>query len=290
MTDNDKPEDQEPQAPDQEAQAEAQASDQEAEKISSDSQAESSAFNLQTVIDDARKVITNPVGFYRDMPTHGGFANPIIFVVVIAVATAVIGFVLDLIGLANFNSVTGGGVGFAMLIFFPIAAIIGSFIGGAILFVIWKLMGSEKNFETAYRCVAYSFAIAPIISVLSLIPYIAGIIKTLWGTFLLYTASIEVHKLKQETAKIVFGVLAALGVLFGISSEHAMRKALNWAENIQESFEKQYKDGSIGDALKEFENVDEMTPEEAGKKMGEFLKGMEEFSKGLEESTKEAKD
>lgn len=173
-----------------------------------------------------------------------------------------------------------------MLILVPIFAVIGSFIGGAILYVIWKLIGSEKNFETAYRCVAYSFAIGPIIAVISIIPYVAGIIKSLWGFFLLYAASIEVHKLKEATAKIVFGVLAAIVVITGITTERATRKWVNWAEEV----EKSYEDGSIGEAVKELENMGEMTPEEAGRKMGEFLKGMEEFSKGLEDSVKEAEE
>lgn len=32
------------------------------------------SFNLATVIEDAKKVIANPVGFYREMPTTGGYA------------------------------------------------------------------------------------------------------------------------------------------------------------------------------------------------------------------------
>jgi uncharacterized membrane protein YdjX (TVP38/TMEM64 family) len=42
------------------------------------------------------------------------------------------------------------GAGFGAIIFMPIAVAIGSFIGAAILFVIWKLMGSQEDYETAY--------------------------------------------------------------------------------------------------------------------------------------------
>lgn len=81
----------------------------------------------------------------------------------------------------------------------------------------------------------------------------------------MYTASIEVHKLKAQSAKIVFGVLAVLGVLVGISSEKAARNM----QNIMED----YSDANIPEA---FKNLEDMTPEEAGAKMGEFLKGLEQ--------------
>lgn len=247
----------------------------------------SEAFDINTVIADARKIITDPVGFYRDMPQSGGYTNPLLFVVVMGLATAVIGFVLSLIGLAKFNTMIGGAVGIGMLIFMPIGLIIGAFIGGAILWVIWKLMGSQKNYETAVRCVAYSTAITPIVSALSIIPYVAGIVKTLWSCFLMFTASVQVHQIKEQTAKIVFGIFALIGLVSGIGSEHTMRKYGDMADRWKTEIDKSYKEGSIGNSLKELENVEDMTPEEAGKQFGEFLKGMEQFSKGVEESVKE---
>jgi len=247
---------------------------------------QASGFNLATVIDTAKAVITNPVGFYKLMPTGGGYVQPVIFVVVMSVLTAVVAMVFGVLGLG----VAGTAFGVGAIIFIPIFSTIGSFIGAAILFVIWKLMGSEKDYETAYRCTAYAFAIAPLMATISFIPYIAGIIQKVWGAFLMYTASTEVHKLKAQTAKIVFGVLAVIGILFGYSSEKAVRNFADQTEswgNIAEKLEKDYKEGSLGDAAKKFENLDEMTPEEAGKQVGEFIKGLEKFSKGIEESTTE---
>ena len=251
------------------------------------------AFNLGTVIDDAKKVITDPVGFFRSMPTTGGYANPVIFVVVMALLTAVIGFLLSAIGIVKFNAIVGGAVTIGMLIMVPIFAVIGSFIAAALMFVIWKLMGSEKDYETAYRCIAYSSAIAPVIAVISLIPYLANLIKALWGGFLIYTASTEVHKIKNQTAMIVIGILTALNVIIGFNTERTTR---HWQGKMKgfgkaaEQFKKSATEGSIGDAMQKFENIEDMTPEEAGKQFGEFLKGLEEFSEGLEESAKESED
>jgi len=236
------------------------------------------SFNLGTVIDDAKKIITDPVGFYREMPTSGGYSNPLIFVVVMAAITGLLISVYSLFGFGMPGAVMAGGFALAAIIMFPIMAVIGSFIGAAIIFVIWKLMGSEKNYEVAYRCAAYSFAIGPIVLLISIVPYLAGVIKTLWACFLMFIASIEVHKIKPQTAKIVFGIFAVIGVVFGISSEHTVR-------NFQHSIEN-YK---LPSAFKDLENMEDMSAEEAGKAMGEMMKGLGEFSKGLEASMEEAK-
>lgn len=235
-----------------------------------------SEFNLGTVIDDAKRVITNPVEFFRTMPTSGGYANPLIFVAVIAAITGVIGAVLGLMGMSAGMGMTGAAA-FGAIIFYPIMAVIGSFIGAAILFVIWKLMGSEKDYEVAYRCVAYAWAIAPIVMVIAFIPYVGTIVRALWGMFLMYTASVEVHKLKEQTAKIVFGVLAALGLLFGISSEHTAR-------NLEDRWNQATRDSDFPNVFKGLEDAEEMTPEEAGKQVGEFWKGLQEAAKEKEEA------
>lgn len=255
----------------------------------SDETTNNNSFDISTVIDQAKKVILDPIGFYRTMPTSGGYANPIIFLVVMMVAAILVSFVFSLIGLAKFSPLAGGAVGLSMLILGPIFAIIGSFIGAAILFVIWKLMGSEKNYETAYRCMAYSSAIAPVISVISFIPYLPSLVQTLWGSFLMYTASVEVHKIKDQTAKIVFGILAALGVMMGYGSEKAQRNFQSTWGNAGAGLERELKEGSIGKSLESMKSMEDMTPEEAGKQFGEFMKGMEKFAQGMEESVEESK-
>jgi len=221
-------------------------------------------FDISTVIADAKKVVFSPVTFFKEMPHSGGFADPAIFAAVMAFVMGVVFAIYSLFGMKY------GGAGLASIIMFPIFGVIGSFIGGAILFVIWKLMGSEKSYETAYRCVAYSYAIAPVLAVISFVPYLAGIAKTLWGSFLMYTASKEVHQIKEQTAKLVFGILAGIGVLFGVSSEHTARKYMS-------KFERYSKDAG-------FENIENMTPEQLGENAGKFLEGL---NRAMEEANKD---
>ena len=242
-----------------------------------------STFNLGTVIDDAKKVITNPVDFYRNMPTEGGFANPLIFVTVMAAITGLMISIFSLVGFGGAGAMMAGGFALAAIIVFPIMAVIVSFIFAAIIFVIWKLMGSDKDYEIAYRCTAYSFAIAPIVMLISLIPYLGGIVKTLWICFLLYIASIEVHQIEAHKAKIVLGVLAAIGILVGFSSERTARKYAHWGDRAGRAIAK----SNIPEAFKDLENIEDMTPEEAGRQVGEFMKDLGKFSKGLEDAIEE---
>jgi hypothetical protein len=95
--------------------------------------------NVKNILNTAIKVITNPVAFYRDMPKQG-ICGPLIFVVALGLVSGVITAILSIFSLGSVASV---GMGLAYIILYPVMAAIGSFIGAAILFIIWKIMGSQ---------------------------------------------------------------------------------------------------------------------------------------------------
>lgn len=45
------------------------------------------------IVSTSLKVITNPAGFYREMPKTGGFQHPIIFLIAMMAVSMVIGFI-----------------------------------------------------------------------------------------------------------------------------------------------------------------------------------------------------
>ena len=217
---------------------------------------EQTTFDINQVIAQAKAVITNPVGYFQTMTKAGGYGNPVIFV---AVMGAVMGFISAVLSL--FGSAAGMLVGgLAAVIIMPIFAVLGAFIGAAILYVIWKLMGSAESYETAFRCQAAVAAIYPISALLSIVPYIGSIVMVAWAAFLMIEASVAVHGRERKTAQIVFGILAALMILSNIASERAARE-------LDERMER------MGG---QFEGIEDMSPEEAGRKMGAFFKGLEE--------------
>lgn len=230
------------------------------------------AFDINKVISDAQRVATAPATFYREMPQTGGFTEPCIFLVVMAFISGLLMAVFSLFGLGHIGAMA---VGFVSLIMFPVMALIGSFIGAAVMFIIWKLMGSEKEFETAYRCVAYASVIYPLMPLVGWIPYLGTIITLGLGMLLMYLATIEVHAIKQQTAQAVIGLLAAVMLLMQLSGEYGAR---HMQASIEESTERwQQSATEMNKALENMaERSEDMTPEEAGRIMGEFFKGMSE--------------
>lgn len=218
---------------------------------------QSQGFDINHVISEAKRVLTSPVAFYQTMPKTGGFANPVIFVAVMAFASGVIAAILSLLGVGQLG---GMAMGLSSIILMPIFAVIGSFIGAAILFVIWKLMGSPESYETAYRCLAFGTAIYPIITILSIIPYVASIIGVAWFSYLMIEASTHVHGRDRQKATIVFGILAVLLIISNISSERMARNM----------------DARLNQLSQDIEGWQNLPPDEAGRRMGEFLKSMEE--------------
>jgi hypothetical protein len=223
--------------------------------------------NLASIIEKVLKIKQDPVLFYREMPKTGGYLEPVLFVTVMA---AVVGLLITLFSLFDLGIMGGTAFGFGAIMFTILISIISCFIGAAILFVIWKLMGSNQSYEVAYRCIAYASVVYLIAAVLGPIPYIGSIISVLIGTYLLIIASTEVHGIKQKTAYLVFGVLGLFGLISNISNEMAIRSMTSQAEEFAEQF-KDFSDKTG--------NPKDMTPEEAGRALGEFFKGFESGSK-----------
>ena len=223
--------------------------------------------SLNTITKKALKILKNPILFYREMPKSGGYLEPVLFVIVMAV---IVGLLMTLFSIFGLGMMGGMVVGFSTILFTTFMSIISSFIGAAILFVIWKLMGSNESYETAYRCIAYASVIYPLVAILGPIPYISSVISVLFGTYLMIIASVEVHHIKQKTAYIVFCILGIIGLLANISNEMAARRMATQAEDFAEEFK------GFGDKMSD---PKDMTPEDAGRALGEFFKGLEEGSK-----------
>ncbi len=221
---------------------------------------------VREILDTALRVVTDPVNFYRHMPTEGGFVQPLIFMVAMGVTTGLVQLLLGLIGL-------GGHVPVAMALAAPVMAplmfLIFGFVSAAIVYVIWLLMGSQRNFETAYRCVAYSSAITPIGAVAGIIPYLGALVIPLWSAALMAIASIHVHARKETLSWLVFGALGAILAITNLSGEIAGRRLASGLGALEQQLES-----------------GEMTPEQAGQAVGEFLKGLQQTTEPEENSSR----
>lgn len=229
------------------------------------------------IVQTAIKVITTPAEFFRSMPKSGGFGDPLVFLVVMSFISGVIQAVLGLFKLVGFGSV---GMSLASIVMTPVMALIFGFVGAGILFVIWKLMGSQESYETAYRCAAYTSALSPFTTLLQLVPFAGPLVSLAWMTVLLIAASVEVHRIAAKTARLVFCIIALVLAAMSISSQMAVRKMKKSFENMDIQAE------STSGA--ESASGEDMTPEEAGKAAAAFMKGMGVDPKAMQDAIKKA--
>ena len=216
-----------------------------------------SGFDFHNLIARARQVVFDPHGYYAGMPKQGGYAEPLIYATVMGLVAGIIGAILS-----GFTLGSDGGVqiGMAAIIVMPIAAVIGSFVFTFIMWVVWKLMGSRENYETAYRAVSATMVVLPFSAVIGLLPYFGTLVINVWFIWLMILASIHVHGLERKKSMTVIGILGAVLLLVNLSGEHSQR-VMN----------ERYSD--LSERMREFQKL---TPEEQKEITAEFLRGIEE--------------
>jgi hypothetical protein len=239
---------------------------------------EANNINFAAMPQTAVKVVTAPADFFREMPKTGGFLEPLVFAVIMGFIAGIIYAILSLFG-AGYGTAGMAG-GFSAIIIMPIAVAIGSFIGGAILFVIWKLMGSQEEYEAAYRCGAYLTALAPITAIISVVPYAGGIVNMAIYVFFLVTASIHVHNIPSQKAWLVFGIIGIVFALIGLTAQYKAR-------NMSASMEQWRKMGD--DAAREYKMSakDREQYNEARRKQAEEM--ARQYQRQVEEAQKQNK-
>jgi len=243
---------------------------------------ETKGLDFAAIPQTAVRVITQPAAFFREMPKTGGFVEPLVFMVVLGVVSGLIQAVLSMLHL----SVAGGAMtGIAAIVIMPIAIAIFGFVGAGIAFVVWKLMGSQENYETAYRCCAYTSAISPITTVIGIIPYLGSVIGILIGTYYIVMASVEVHGIPAKKAWTVFGIIAVVLSLMSLSGQYAARKFANEAARFQQEMEQTSKE--IQKSTEESRKAAEERGKAAQKQSEEMQKQMQEQTEEMKKATEE---
>ena len=162
---------------------------------------------VQSFISTVRNVVTAPVGFFRGIIGHGDLVNPLIFAIICYEVAAILGGLLALVG---FTGQRGIGSFLSSIIFAPIFAAIGLFIGAGILHLLVMLVIGSRNagFAGTFRVSAYS----SVTSLVSWIPVI-GLIASLYGIYLAIVGVREVHTTTTAKAAIVVLIPAAIILL-----------------------------------------------------------------------------
>lgn len=212
----------------------------------------------------AIQIIAKPGDFFGKMPKSGGFLPPLLFVITLSLVSGLIVTILSLLRILPQGDMAKF-VGLAAFILVPATAAVFSFLWAAILFVIWKIMGSQEPYETAYRGMAYTAAIMPITTILDFIPYLGSIIGLAWLMYLLVIVSIKVQSIKAKTAWVGFGVIFALLAFASVGAEIASRRISRQVRQLEEL--------RLED-LRHLEIFREDSSEEAGRALGDLLRGL----------------
>ncbi len=173
------------------------------------------SFSLSHFGKGALDLFRAPKSTLRSMTKEGGYGKPLLYALLWQyVASAVA------LGISFVRSVpTPWGIPGKIIMFGltpPLMLLVG-FVVAAILFVIWHLMGSAQNYQTAFRV----WALFAPLAVLGALPYVSLAVMVYYF-FLLVTASIEIHSIRPTKAWTVWGVLLAgfalLVILAGVIS------------------------------------------------------------------------
>jgi hypothetical protein len=161
---------------------------------------------VQSFVSTVRRVVLQPVDFYRGILRRGDFLNPLIFAIICYEIYTILSGILALAGIGQQQ---GFGGFIVSLILAPILAAIGLFIVAGILHLLVMLIVGSGNsgYESTFRVGAY----AAVTSLVSWIPII-GWIASLYGIYLGIVGIREVHA--TTTGKAALVVLIPAAVLF----------------------------------------------------------------------------
>lgn len=168
------------------------------------------SFSLPQFWRGAVDLFRAPKTLLRSMTKEGGYGKPIVYALLWQYVASLVGL---LVGLIQPVPMPMGMIGKVMLFFLmPPLTILMGFVFAGIFFVIWHLMGSSLNYQTAFRFWALLAPLAVASAVLRVVPLV-GLVVTGYYFFLLVTASVEIHAIRPTKAWTVWGILFAVFAL-----------------------------------------------------------------------------
>jgi hypothetical protein len=177
------------------------------------------------------------------MSLSGGLAEPLIKAAIYGAVAGLFALLWSLLGWSamGFGGILGGAVGIMALIWSVIGAIVGVFIGGAILLAISAICGGNTDFEANVRVAASLMVIYPINAFLAFmygINYtlggVIGLAVNLYAIYLLYLAVIHSLKGKESSMRIVGIVLVALVLLGFFGGRRASKSIRDYSDMFNE--------------------------------------------------------
>lgn len=201
------------------------------------------SINFNKILKDSRETLLNPKEYFESTPLGGGLAEPLIKAAIYGAVAGLFALLWSLLGWSamGFGGMLGGAVGIMALIWSVVGAVIGVFIGGAILLAISAICGGNTDFEANVRVTASLMVIYPINAFLAFLYGISltlggvmGLVVSLYALYLLYLAVIHSLKGKESSMRIVLIVLVILVLLGFFGSRRASKSIRNYSDKYFE--------------------------------------------------------
>ena len=184
-------------------------------------------------------VLTRPGEFYASVRGASGFGAPVVFALVMGVVSGVVAAVYTVIGLGAAAGAMGGALGTAAglsaIVMSPVFAVVGCFVGGAIVHVISMIASGRGTYEQSVRVAGYASAVMPIGALLGFLPLL-NVLPSLYGLYLVAQGLIAIHAADRKRTYVATAVLAALLVLMSIMGWVAGRAAQQMAQDMDGRF------------------------------------------------------
>src|SRR3712207_2972787 len=169
---------------------------------------------ISSFLDVVRRVATRPAEFFSSIPRRGNFLAPLVFALICAEISAILGGLLRLVwrtratGGVRFEGSYSFGEFLTAVILTPIGAAIGLFIlAGIAHLLVMLFVGSQNSgFESTFRVVTY----VSVTNLVNWIPFIGGLLA-LYGLYLAVLGIREMHSTTTGRAALV--VLLPIGLI-----------------------------------------------------------------------------
>lgn len=197
---------------------------------------ESDGFDLsrpvRSFVSTVRKVLFEPVGFFRRLPRRGRALNPVVFALVCALLSAPLAFLAvpfdPLTGddmsdlrdlLARLIAEPGGSVAavivaiLAVLVLAPLLVLLGLYISAAVYHIlVWIFVRpTDTGFEATLRVISYTSGV----ELLNWIP-VVGLLASFYGLYLAFVGIREMHETTTGRALAVIFLPVVFFVVFNV--------------------------------------------------------------------------
>lgn len=160
-------------------------------------------------LDQCAGILCQPHLYFESAADRLDFSDGAVFVLIMAALQAALSGLG--IGASAYTASLGG------LLLTPLAALVATFIGAAIILLLSKGLSGVGDFGDAFSIAAASSAMLPVGQLLTTLPVIGQVLAIAWAWFIVSRGAIHVFKVPPQTASAAFAVVYAVLLLLAVA-------------------------------------------------------------------------